>query len=55
MCKIQKLLRIWMINYTIVINIKIVKDDLGYKTAVYFTTKDFYFLFQCNSVNNRIF
>ena len=30
-----------MIYYTTAINIKIVKDDLGYKKAVYFSTKDF--------------
>lgn len=43
-----------MNDYIIVINIKTVKHDLGYKKAVYLTIKCFYFLFQYNSINNYI-
>lgn len=46
---------LWMMYYTTAINIKVVKDDPGYKKAVYFSTKDFQFLFQCNSVGDYIF
>lgn len=43
-----------MNDYTIVIHIKTVKDDLDYKKVVNFIIKVFYFLFQYNSINNCI-